>query len=192
MTIQQTPTPRRSRRPGRLILLAAVVVVTACGASEPTATSTDPAAEPGPTTESTGVTPTTAATSTTQAPPTTTQAPTTTVPEPATTTTLPPFPPARDQLVHGDPTWAVVLAGSADPGDTVLAEAELAAGEAGYTTGLTDCDEGAAEALGMPAQGTYTVSVYLETEEDAEAAATAFAARGVEGVVAEVRTFCLD
>ena len=181
MTIQQS-----SRRPGALILVAALALVTACGASEPAPTSADPATEPGPTT------PSTEATSTTATPPTTETSPTTTTPEPETTTTLPPFPPARDQLVHGDSTWVVVLAGSEDPEDPVLAEAEQTAAEAGYTTGLTDCDEGAAEALGMPAQGTYTVSVYLETEADAEAAAAAFSARGTEGVVAEVRTFCLD
>lgn len=191
MTIQQSSIRRRPRRPRKLMLLTAVALVTACGASEPTSTSADPAAEPGPTTASTEVTPTTAAPPTAQASPTT-QAPPISAPEPETTTTLPPFPPARDQLVHGDPTWAVVLAGSEDPADPVLAEAEQAAEEAGYTTGLTDCDDGAAEALGLPAPGTYTVSVYLETEEDAEAAAVAFAARGTEGVVAEVRTFCLD
>lgn len=39
---------------------------------------------------------------------------------------------------------------------------------------------------------TVTVSVYLETEVDAQAALLAFEARGVSGVVAQVQTFCLD
>ena len=85
----------------------------------------------------------------------------------------------------------MVLAGSATPDDPVLAEAILAAEEAGYTTGATDCDDGAPEALGQP-DGTSTVSVYLENEADAHIALLAFEARGVSGVVAEVQTFCLD
>ena len=51
--------------------------------------------------------------------------------------------------------------------------------------------EGAPEALGLSGS-VLTVSVYFETEADAQAAAAAFEARGVPGVVAEVRTFCLD
>ena len=84
----------------------------------------------------------------------------------------------------------VVLAGSDDFNDPVLDEATQAAEDAGYNTGPTDCDFGAAEALGS--EGTVTVSVYLETEVDAQAALLAFEARGVSGVVAQVQTFCLD
>jgi hypothetical protein len=73
----------------------------------------------------------------------------------------------------------------------VLAEAVEAAEDAGYLTGPTDCDFGAAEALGQPA-GNLTVSVYLESESDAEAALIAFETRGVAGVVGLVQTFCLD
>lgn len=149
------------------VVLTAAALVAACGSSSESTT-------------------TTAASGTSTAPTTPTTAPTL---EP--TTTLPGFPPERAELGHGDPTWAVVLAGASDPEDPSFVEAELIATEAGYTTGFTDCDEGAAEALGMPA-GTITTSVYFETEADARAAAVAFAARGVDGVVAEVRTFCLD
>lgn len=116
-------------------------------------------------------------------------------PDPTTTPTstvdLPVFPQERQDLEHGGPTWAVVLAGAADAEDPAIAAAERAATEAGYTTGWTDCDEGAAEALGMPG-GTITLSVYFDTEDDARAAAAAFAARDIDGVVAEVRTYCLD
>ena len=129
---------------------------------------------------------------TTAEPVTTTTAVTeTTVETPDTTVPLPEFPEQRTDLVHGAPTWAVVLAGAANPEDPAILTAEQAATDAGYNTGWTDCDEGAAEALGMQA-GIITLSVYFETEEDAEMAAEAFAARGVDGVVAEVRTFCLD
>ena len=43
----------------------------------------------------------------------------------------------------------------------------------------------------MP-DGTLTVSVYFETEADAQQAQLAFEARGFNGVVATVQTFCLD
>ena len=106
-------------------------------------------------------------TDTTAEPVTTTTAVTETTTEPTRTTMpLPAFPEQRTELVHGEPTWAVVLAGAADPEDPAIVAAEQAATDAGYTVGWTDCDEGAAEALGMPA-GTITLSVYFETEEDA-------------------------
>lgn len=158
-------------------LFAAVALVAACGGDGSTSDATETTSTP-----ETTVTTVTPETTTTVAP-TTTTAP--------VTTTLPDFPKGRTDLVHGEATWAVVLAGAETADDPVIAAAEQAASDAGYTTGWTDCDEGAAEALGMPA-GTITLSVYFETKEDAELAAAAFAARGVDGVVAEVRTFCLD
>lgn len=85
----------------------------------------------------------------------------------------------------------VVLAASDEPGDPALRQAIAAAEKAGYMTGATDCDFGASEAWG-PDAGDYTVSVYLQGEQDAHAALAAFEARGVAGVVAEVQTFCLD
>jgi hypothetical protein len=135
------------------------------------------------TTEVTAVQPTTSTTVETST--------TTTTTAPLPTTTLPAFPPERASLEHGADTWVVVLAGSDTPDDPVLADAILAAEEAGYTTGATDCDDGAPEALGQP-DGNSTVSVYLENEADAHAALLAFEARGVSGVVAQVQTFCLD
>ena len=87
----------------------------------------------------------------------------------------------------------MVLAASQDFEDPVLAQAVSDAGDAGYTTGPTDCDVGAADAVGLPEEvNFYTVSVYLHSEADAHAAHTAFAARGIEGTVALVQTFCLD
>jgi len=129
-------------------------------------------------------------TSTAAATTTTTEAPTTTV-APTTTTTLPAFPSDLDSLEHGGEVWAVVLAGSSDFEDPALVGAVADAEEAGYATGPTDCDEGAAEALGQP-QGNYTVSVYFADEATAQQALAAFEARAGSGVVAQVRTFCLD
>ncbi|MDQ3543317.1 MAG: hypothetical protein M3431_05570, partial [Actinomycetota bacterium] len=58
--------------------------------------------------------------------------------------------------------------------------------------GPTDCDVGAAQALGIDSEIVYTVSVYYASEADARTAQAAFAARGQAGVVAQVQTFCLD
>ncbi|HEY6634770.1 MAG TPA: hypothetical protein VI141_04065 [Acidimicrobiia bacterium] len=136
-------------------------------------------------------------TTSTQAATTTTRAITTTA-EPTTTTlavttlpSLPVFPAEAASLEHGGDIWAVVLAGSDDFDDPGFVAAQAAADEAGYTTGPTDCDLGAAEALGLP-DGTYTISVYFDTEAIAEQARAAFEARSVPGVVALVQTFCMD
>ena len=142
------------------------------------------------TTEAATTTTTEATTTTTVADTTTTQAPTTTV-APTTTTTLPSFPEDLESLEHGGEVWAVVLGGSSDFEDTALVGAVADADEAGYVTGPTDCDEGAAEALGQ-SPGKYTVSVYFADEATAQQALAAFEARAITGVVAQVRTFCLD
>lgn len=168
-------TPSRFTR--LTVALALAASIAACGTTADSATTTTPS-------------PTTTDSPVTTAAPSTTAAPETTIP-PETTVPLPEFPPERTDLAHGGPTWAVVLAGGSTPEDPAIVAAEAAAQDAGYTSAWTDCDEGAAEALGMSG-GTITLSVYFETEEDAEAAAAAFAARGIDGVVAEVRTFCLD
>jgi hypothetical protein len=102
------------------------------------------------------------------------------------------FPPANTNLTQGGTTWALVLAGSADFEDPALGHAAAVASDAGYTTGPTDCDIGAAQALGIDSEIVYTVSVHYETEADAQAAQAAFAARDLTGVVAQVQTFCLD
>lgn len=128
--------------------------------------------------------------STTTAAPTTTTASTTTS---STAAALPEFPPEKTDLVHGAGTWAVVLAASPTGEGPEMEAAKTAALDAGYHPGITDCDEGAAEALGFPTSEYYiTISVYFETEEDANAAQKAFAARGQDGVVAVVNTYCLD
>ena len=129
---------------------------------------------------------------------TTTERTTTTTASTSTSTSstlasAPVFPEARLTLEHGGPAWAVVLAGSSDFDDSALVTAREAAHEAGYTAGPTDCDDGAAESLGLPGdQGIYTVSVYFGSQAHAEQALTAFRARGVSGAVAEVRTYCGD
>ncbi len=164
----------------RLVIgLTVVLAIASCGAEPEAAT--------------TLVTTTTTSTTATTTPSTTTSHHhVTTAPVQSTTPALPVFPAERTSLEHGGDTWAVVLAGSENLDDPVLTEAAHEAEQAGFTTGATDCDFGASEALGLPASGVYTISVYLENEADAEAALRAFEARGVSGVVALVQTFCMD
>jgi hypothetical protein len=177
-------------RPGRSgWLLAAAVTMAACGTgAEATTTSSTTLAEettttPADTTTSSPPTTTTIATTTTVQATTTTQAP---------ATTLVSFPPERESIQQGETVWAVVLAGAETFDDPALEAAVQAANDAGYEfVGPTDCDVGAPEALGLP-DSALTVSVYLNSEADANAAADAFAGRGVDGVVAELQLFCLD
>ena len=102
------------------------------------------------------------------------------------------FPAANTEIAQGGTTWAVVLAASADFEDPTLLAGANAASDAGYSAGPTDCDVGAAQALGATGEIIYTVSVYYTSEADAETAQAAFAAQGIDGVVAQVQTFCLD
>jgi hypothetical protein len=141
---------------------------------------------------STSSTSTSVVITTTLASQTTTTPPTTTSPTTSTTAELPSFPPERTDLTHGGDAWVVVLAASEDGDDDALYAAIAAAEDAGYNTGMTDCDFGAAQAMGLPDGHYYTVSVYLQSEADANAALAAFDARGVDGVVAVVQTFCMD
>jgi hypothetical protein len=164
------------RRP--VIGLTVVLAIASCGAAPEAAT--------------TLVTTTTTSTTATTLVTTTTTSTTATTAPVQPTSALPVFPAERTSLEHGGDTWAVVLAGSENFDDPVLTEAAHEAEQAGYTTGATDCDFGASEALGLPASGVYTISVYLENEAYAEAALRAFEARGVSGVVALVQTFCMD
>ncbi len=112
---------------------------------------------------------------------------------PAPEPELPVFPAEFTDLTHGGEVWAVVLGVSEAFFDPALTTSVLAATEAGYSTGPTDCDEGVVEILGLPTDRTfYTVSVYFETEADAQAALDAFAARGLGAAVGQVQTLCLD
>ena len=163
--------------------VALLIMSGACATDTTTTTSVE-------TTTSSSVSSTTEDTAAPTTTSTTAQIATTTTEQP-TTTTPATFPPARQDLEHGGSAWAVILAGATAADDAALADATRAAEDAGYTTGPTDCDEGAGEALGQP-DGAFTVSVYFDTEADAVAAASAFESRGVNGVVAEVQTFCLD
>lgn len=110
-----------------------------------------------------------------------------------TTLGLPEFPPQKPTLSHGEQVWVVVLAGAEKSDDPKLTHAQETAAMYGYSTGPTDCDLGAAPALGIDEEFAFaTVSVYLSSEAEAHQALAAFEARNVDGVVAEVQAFCLD
>ena len=170
------------------IVCVLALFISACGEGISAETTEDRPAEELTTTAA-------IATSTTAAPTTTSTTTTSTTIPPTTSTTeaLPEFPPGRESLEHGGEAWVVILAAATDPNDPQLASGALDAEAAGYTTGVTDCDFGVVEALGLPEdEHYYSVSVYLENEADANQAREAFEARGLDATVAQVQTFCLD
>ncbi|MGD2101807.1 MAG: hypothetical protein PVG83_06175 [Acidimicrobiia bacterium] len=172
----------------RSVVLAAVIgLAVACSPDDSASTTTTTLATP-----TTTVAP---ATTTTVPTTTTTLPPTTTTTLPTTTTTLPEFPPAGG-LDHGGESWAVYIAVADDFGDPSLDEASALADSYGFFAGTTDinCDQGAAEAIGVaPGGSEAVVGVYFETELDANQFVIAWEARGhtVAGV-GLVQTFCLD
>lgn len=138
------------------------------------------------------------ATSTSSTPTTSTTTPlaTTTTALASTTTTLPPFPVPNSQLEHGGESWAVYLAVTDDFADPALDEAAATAQSYGFLAGATDinCDQGAAEAVGVaPGGSEAVVGVYFDSELDANQFVLAIQARGhpVAGT-GLVQTFCLD
>lgn len=171
-----------------LVILASAACAPADTALVTTSTLVDPTPTANSTTEPDPVT-TSVTTSTTE--PVTTPSTTTST---TTTAALPAFPPGRENLTHGGDAWVVVLAASEDFEDPALRQAEADAVAAGYQGGSTDCDLGAAQALGLPGEDRhyYTVSVYLVDEADAQAALDAFRARGIDGAVGLVQTYCMD
>ena len=94
-------------------------------------------------------------------------------------------------LAAGGEAWAAVLAVEPSPEATSLGRAVASGSTLGYRTSVTsvDCDEGAREALGLPAgEEHWYVPVYFSSRTAAEAFA-----KGVPGPVRtiQVRTYCL-
>ena len=178
-------TPRRFRFAA---LGAAMLLVGACSSGTSSSTTTGEAS----TTTEAMVTSTSSAPTTS----TTTMLDTTTTTLSSTTTSLPPFPSAESQLEHGGESWAVYLAVAGDFADPALDEAAATAQSYGFFAGATDinCDQGAAEAVGVaPGGSEAVVGVYFDSELDANQFVVAIEARGHEVVgVGLVQTFCLD
>ncbi len=97
---------------------------------------------------------------------------------------------AEDTPPEGATSWAVVVAGASDPYDTLLQDAVTELGAAGFTAQITNCDVGAAQALQMSPTGTFTVSVYYESETAATQGVTDLAASGITGVATRIETSC--
>ena len=167
------------------------LLAAACGGGTSVDTTVAPPAEESTTTIP--VTSTSTFTTSTSSTTSSSTTSTTTPPQTSTTEALPEFPPGRESLEHGGDAWVVILAASTSSEDPLLASAALDAEAAGYLTGVTDCDVGVVQALGLSEdEHYYSVSVYLENETDANQARDAFVARGLDGTVAQVQTFCLD
>jgi peptidoglycan hydrolase-like protein with peptidoglycan-binding domain len=102
--------------------------------------------------------------------------------------TAPGFPPTGGPCGGTNP--AVVLAASVDPADPALLAAQVAAQRVGYFAPPRRI-EGAAAAVGAPADAL-TVTVVFLRQPDAAAAQAAFAERGVSAAPASVLTDCVD
>jgi hypothetical protein len=172
-----------------LTLTVALVLLAACSSDDAGTTTTT---ESGTSTSGVVVTSTTTPPTTS----TTVGATTTTSTVPTTSTTLPEFPSAKEPLEHGGDAWAVYLAVADDFGDPSLDEASSLAETYGYFAGVADvnCDQGAAEAVGVSSGGSEAVvGVYFDSEMDANQFVLAYEARGhtVAGM-GLVQTYCLD
>jgi len=91
---------------------------------------------------------------------------------------------------EGANVWAVVVAGASQPHDTLLSMTVDDLAAVGYQTTPTNCNQGAAEALGMAPAESFTVSVHFETEAEAASANRKLEAAGLGGIVAMVKVKC--
>ena len=90
----------------------------------------------------------------------------------------------------GDSVWAVVVAGASDPFEPFLGDVVDDLAAAGFETTITNCDVGAAEAIGMQPSASFTVSVYASDEASAELLAAELDQSGLGGPVAELVVQC--
>ncbi|KQY22867.1 hypothetical protein ASD16_09645 [Cellulomonas sp. Root485] len=109
----------------------------------------------------------------------------------ATLRTPPATPPQAADLVHGAVVWGtyVAVVDSFDSPEADAAEARIT--ELGYqpSEGDLGCDQGAAEALGLP-ENASVVSTYFATEQDAALFAQMYGPDALG--IAEVKLFCMD
>ena len=90
----------------------------------------------------------------------------------------------------GASAWAVVIAGATDPFDSLLEGTLENLTAQGYETLITNCDVGAAEAIGMQPVVSYTVSAYANDRENAEGLADILREIDLGGTVAQVSVDC--
>lgn len=90
----------------------------------------------------------------------------------------------------GASAWAVVVAGASDPFDPLLEDTVGLLEQAGYSTTITNCDVGAAEAIALQPQTSFTVSVYVANEPDATALSEMFEADGLPVAATEIVVQC--
>ncbi|WP_421742793.1 hypothetical protein [Cellulomonas sp.] len=169
----------RRRRAGRLVAVTtAAAAVVAVGLVTANAFTAPPALQPAVPEPSPTVT----------ASPT--PAPSTPAPSPSTVTPPAVLPQAAD-LTHGNAVWGayVAVVDSFESPAALAAKARIT--ELGYESsgGEIGCDQGAAEALGLP-EGSLVVATYLATQADALLFVEMYGP-GALGV-AEVTLFCLD
>lgn len=90
----------------------------------------------------------------------------------------------------GESAWAVVVAGASDPFDPLLGATVEDLAAAGFPSTITNCDVGAASAIGMQPGASFTVSVYASNEADAELLMAELDESGLAGPVTEITVQC--
>ncbi len=86
--------------------------------------------------------------------------------------------------------WVVVVAGASDPFDSILTESVEELSDLGFEGRISNCDRGAAEAIGMAADTTFTVTAEFDSQDAATEAVATLAASQIEVVAAEVVVSC--
>ncbi len=86
--------------------------------------------------------------------------------------------------------WVVVVAGASDPFDSILTESVDELADLGFEGRISNCDQGAAQAIGMAADTTFTVTAEFESQEAAAQAVDTLAANEIDVVAAEVVVAC--
>ncbi len=86
--------------------------------------------------------------------------------------------------------WVLVIAGASDPYDPILTDTLSEIGDLGFDSRISNCDQGAAEAIGMSPDGTFTLSAPFASEAAAVDAAAVLASSQIDSVAAEIVVAC--
>ncbi len=90
----------------------------------------------------------------------------------------------------GQAQLVLVVAGASDPYDRLLTDMMAQMDGLGVEGRISNCDQGAAEALGMAAEGTFTLSAPIDSQAAVADALAVLSADGIDAVPAEVVVAC--
>ncbi len=90
----------------------------------------------------------------------------------------------------GQAEWVLVVAGASNPYDPLLTAAMADVDALGFNSRISNCDVGAAEAIGMAADGTFTLSAPFDSQAAAADAAAVLSNGQIEAVPIEITVVC--